>query len=73
MSYIPAIYNDAYDITVPSRHRFNGKKFSKLLQYLRCSSFSGELDFLVSSKVRYRDVLRSHADDYVQRVATGTL
>ncbi|MAZ99750.1 MAG: histone deacetylase [Rhodospirillaceae bacterium] len=73
MSYIPVIYNDAYDITVPSRHRFNGKKFSKLLQYLRCSSFSGELDFLVSSKVRYRDVLRSHADDYVQRVATGTL
>lgn len=73
MTYIPVIYNDAYDITVPRSHRFNGAKFSKLLGCLRGSDFSKKLDFVHSSPVRYRDILRSQASEYVQRVATQTL
>ena len=73
MSQIPVVYNDAYDIHVPHTHRFNGTKFSKLVYALQCSDFSTQLDFIHSSPVRYEDIKRSHANDYLQRVATGTL
>jgi len=73
MSQIPVIYNGAYDIIVPPTHRFNGTKFSRLVHELEQSEFSDNLDFTQSSTVRYRDILRAHASEYVQRVATGTL
>ena len=73
MSQIPVVYNNAYDICVPPTHRFNGTKFSKLLQHLQHSDFSKQLDFIHSSPVRYEDIKRAHANDYVQRVATGAL
>ena len=73
MSRIPIVYNDAYDISVPPTHRFNGTKFSKLLHHLQRSGFSKQLEFIHSSPVRYRDIQRAHAQDYVHRVATGTL
>jgi len=73
MSKIPVIYNGAYDISVPPTHRFNGTKFSRLVHELEQSEFSNQLDFTQSSTVRYRDILRTHASDYVERVATGAL
>lgn len=73
MSRIPVVYNDSYDISVPPTHRFNGTKFSKLAHHLQRSDFSKQLDFIQSSPVRYRDIQRAHARDYVHRVATGTL
>ena len=73
MSRIPVVYNDAYDISVSPTHRFNGTKFSKLVHHLQRSDFCKQLEFIHSSPVRYRDIQRAHAHDYVQRVATGTL
>ena len=73
MSRIPVVYNDSYDISVPPTHRFNGTKFSKLAHHLQRSDFSKQLEFIQSSPVRYRDIQRAHARDYVHRVATGTL
>jgi acetoin utilization deacetylase AcuC-like enzyme len=73
ISTIPVIYNNAYDISVPLKHRFNGTKFSELLKCLHGSSFANKLDFTQSSPVRYRDILRTHASDYVQRVSTEAL
>jgi acetoin utilization deacetylase AcuC-like enzyme len=70
---IPIVYNDAYDINVPESHRFNGTKFSKLVSQLKQSDFYQRLHFQQSSPVRYRDVLRTHAIDYVQRVVERTL
>ena len=73
MSQIPVVHNDAYDFHVPLTHRFNGTKFSKLVHHLQRSDFSKQLDFIHSSPVRYEDIKRAHANDYVQRVATGAL
>jgi acetoin utilization deacetylase AcuC-like enzyme len=73
MSQIPVIYNTAYDISVPPTHRFNGTKFSRLIHELEQSAFSSDLEFTHSSPVRYRDILRAHASEYVKRVATGAL
>ena len=73
MTEIPIVYNDAYDINVPESHRFNGTKFSKLVSQLKQSDFYQRLHFQQSSPVRYRDVLRTHAIDYVQRVVERTL
>ncbi|MDB4220446.1 histone deacetylase [Amylibacter sp.] len=73
MAQIPIIYNDAYDINVPIGHRFNGTKFSKLANQLQKSDFYQRLDFHQSSPVRYQDVLRTHAVDYVQRVVDRNL
>ena len=73
MSQIPVIYNNNYDIRVPLTHRFNGTKFSKLLNNLQRSDFSKQLDFIHSSPVRYKDIKHAHANGYVQRVATGAL
>jgi len=73
VSRIPVVYNDSYDISVPPTHRFNGTKFSKLAHHLQRSDFSKQLEFIQSSPVRYRDIQRAHARDYVHRVATGTL
>ena len=73
MSRIPVVYNDSYDISVPPTHRFNGTKFSKLAHHLQRSDFSKQLEFIQSSPVRYRDIQRAHARDYVHRVATGML
>ena len=73
MTQIPILYNDAYDINVPVSHRFNGTKFSKLASQLKQSDFHQRLYFYQSSPVRYRDVLRTHAVDYVQRVVERTL
>ena len=73
MAQIPILYNDAYDINVPIGHRFNGIKFSKLANQLQKSDFYQRLDFHQSSPVRYQDVLRTHAVDYVQRVVDRTL
>ena len=73
MTQIPILFNDAYDINVPATHRFNGTKFSKLVNQLQRSKFSKKLDFHQSSPVRYQDVLRTHAVDYVQRVVDRTL
>ena len=73
MAQIPILYNDAYDINVPIGHRFNGTKFSKLANQLQKSDFYQRLDFHQSSPVRYQDVLRTHAVDYVQRVVDRTL
>ena len=73
MVKIPIIYNDAYDIVVPKGHRFNGTKFSKLVSQLQKSDFYQRLDFHQSSPVRYGDVLRTHAVDYVRRVVDKTL
>ena len=73
MTQIPILYNDAYDINVPVRHRFNGTKFSKLASQLKQTDFHQRLYFYQSSPVRYRDVLRTHAVDYVQRVVERTL
>jgi len=70
---IPVLYNDTYDINVPEGHRFNGTKFSKLVSQLKQSDFNQRLHFYHSSPVRYRDVLRTHATDYVQRVVQQTL
>ena len=66
MIQIPVLYNDTYDINVPEGHRFNGTKFSKLVSQLKQSDFNQRLHFYHSSPVRYRDVLRTHATDYVQ-------
>jgi acetoin utilization deacetylase AcuC-like enzyme len=73
VTQIPILYNDAYDINVPVSHRFNGTKFSKLTSQLKQSDFHQRLYFYQSSPVRYRDVLRTHAVDYVQRVVERTL
>ena len=73
MIQIPVVYNDTYDINVPESHRFNGTKFSKLVSQLKQSDFYRRLHFHHSSPVRYQDVLRTHAIDYVQRVVQGTL
>jgi acetoin utilization deacetylase AcuC-like enzyme len=73
VAQIPILYNDAYDINVPIGHRFNGTKFSKLANQLQKSDFYQRLDFHQSSPVRYQDVLRTHAVDYVQRVVDRTL
>ena len=73
MTQIPILYNDAYDINVPVSHRFNGTKFSKLASQLKQSDFYQRLYFYQSSPVRYRDVLRTHAVDYVQRVVERNL
>ena len=73
MTQIPILFNDAYDINVPATHRFNGTKFSKLVNQLQKSDFHQRLDFHQSSPVRYQDVLRTHAVDYVQRVVDRTL
>ena len=73
MVQIPIIYNDAYDIVVPKGHRFNGTKFSKLVNQLQKSDFYQRLDFHQSSPVRYQDVLRTHDVDYVQRVVDRAL
>lgn len=73
MAQIPILNNDAYDINVPIGHRFNGTKFSKLANQLQKSDFYQRLDFQQSSPVRYQDVLRTHAVDYVQRVVDRTL
>ena len=73
MIQIPVVYNDTYDINVPASHRFNGTKFSKLVSQLKQSDFYRRLHFNHSSPVRYQDVLRTHAIDYVQRVVQGTL
>ena len=73
VTQIPILYNDAYDINVPVSHRFNGTKFSKLASQLKQSDFHQRLYFYQSSPVRYRDVLRTHAVDYVQRVVERTL
>ena len=73
MIQIPVIYNDTYDINVQEGHRFNGTKFSKLVSQLKQSDFNQRLHFYHSSPVRYRDVLRTHATDYVQRVVQQTL
>ena len=73
MAQIPILNNDAYDINVPIGHRFNGTKFSKLANQLQKSDFYQRLDFHQSSPVRYQDVLRTHAVDYVQRVVDRTL
>ena len=73
VTQIPILYNDAYDINVPVSHRFNGTKFSKLASQLKQSDFRQRLYFYQSSPVRYRDVLRTHAVDYVQRVVERTL
>jgi acetoin utilization deacetylase AcuC-like enzyme len=70
---IPVIYNDNYDINVPGGHRFNGTKFSKLVSQLKQSDFYQRIHLYHSSPVRYRDVLRTHAIDYVQRVVQKTL
>ena len=73
VTQIPILYNDAYDINVPVSHRFNGTKFSKLASQLKQTDFHQRLYFYQSSPVRYRDVLRTHAVDYVQRVVERTL
>jgi len=73
VAQIPILNNDAYDINVPIGHRFNGTKFSKLANQLQKSDFHQRLDFHQSSPVRYQDVLRTHAVDYVQRVVDRTL
>ena len=73
MIQIPVIYNNTYDINVPESHRFNGTKFSKLVSQLQLSDFYQRLHLYHSSPVRYRDVLRTHAIDYVQRVVQRTL
>jgi acetoin utilization deacetylase AcuC-like enzyme len=73
VTQIPILFNDAYDINVPATHRFNGTKFSKLVNQLQRSNFSKKLDFHQSSPVHYRDVLRTHAVDYVQRLVNRTL
>ena len=73
MIQIPVIYNNTYDINVPKSHRFNGTKFSELVSQLKQSDFYQRLHFYHSSPVRYRDVLRTHATDYVQRVVQRTL
>ena len=73
MTQIPILYNDAYDINVPVSHRFNGTKFSKLVSQLKQSDFYQRIHLYHSSPVRYRDVLRTHAIDYVQRVVQKSL
>ena len=73
MIQIPAIYNENYDINVPEGHRFNGTKFSKLVSQLKQSDFYQRIHLYHSSPVRYRDVLRTHAIDYVQRVVQKSL
>ena len=73
MIQIPVIYNNTYDINVPKSHRFNGTKFSELVSQLKQSDFYQRLHLYHSSPVRYRDVLRTHAIDYVQRVVQRTL
>lgn len=73
MIQIPVIYNENYDINVPEGHRFNGTKFSKLVSQLKQSDFYQRIHLYHSSPVRYRDVLRTHAIDYVQRVVQKSL
>ena len=73
MSTIPVLHNHAYDINVPTTHRFNGTKFSKLLMLLQEISFANRLEFLESKPVSYKDVTRTHALGYVQDVLQGTL
>ena len=66
-------YSDHFVLPLPEGHRFPMIKYSMLRESVAASSICGPEEMIVPNPVSDAEILRSHEEGYLRRVALGTL
>ena len=66
-------YSDHFVLPLPEGHRFPMIKYSMLRESVAASSICGPEEMIVPNPVSDAEILRSHEEGYLRRVASGTL
>ena len=73
MNKLNVVYNQNYDIPLPSGHRFVGTKFSDLYNFIKDSYLFKDLIIHQSVSAPIKDVQNVHDSEYVMNVKKGNL
>ena len=65
-------YSDHFVLPLPEGHRFPMIKYSMLRESVAASSICGPEEMIVPNPVSDAEILRSHEEGYLRRVASGT-
>ncbi|HEX4992567.1 MAG TPA: histone deacetylase [Rubrobacteraceae bacterium] len=66
-------YSDHFVLPLPEGHRFPMIKYSMLRESVAASGICGPEEMMVPHPVSDAEILRSHEEGYLRRVASGTL
>ncbi|MDF2702756.1 MAG: histone deacetylase, partial [Rubrobacteraceae bacterium] len=66
-------YSDHFVLPLPEGHRFPMIKYSMLRERVAASGICGPEEMIVPRPVSGAEILRSHEEGYLRRVASGTL
>ncbi|HEX5975169.1 MAG TPA: histone deacetylase [Rubrobacteraceae bacterium] len=66
-------YSDHFVLPLPEGHRFPMIKYSMLRESVAASGICGPEEMIVPHPVSDAEILRSHEEGYLRRVASGTL
>src|ERR671911_985384 len=70
---LKVFYSDHFVLPLPEGHRFPMIKYSMLRESVAASSICGPEEMIVPEPVSDAEILRSHEEGYLRRVASGTL
>jgi acetoin utilization deacetylase AcuC-like enzyme len=70
---LKVFYSDHFVLPLPEGHRFPMIKYSMLRESVAASSICGPEEMIVPDPVSDAEILRSHEEGYLRRVASGTL
>src|ERR671911_2863281 len=70
---LKVFYSDHFVLPLPEGHRFPMIKYSMLRESVAASSICGPEEMIVPEPVSDAEILRSHEEGYLRRVALGTL
>jgi acetoin utilization deacetylase AcuC-like enzyme len=70
---LKVFYSDHFVLPLPEGHRFPMIKYSMLRESVAASSICGPEEMIVPNPVSDAEILRSHEEGYLRRVASGTL
>ncbi|NQZ19502.1 MAG: hypothetical protein HRT44_09645, partial [Bdellovibrionales bacterium] len=66
-------YSDTFDIPLPPRHRFPGKKYSQLRNELLVKNILREDQLIQSPLAEKEEILLVHEEQYVNDFLTGSI
>jgi acetoin utilization deacetylase AcuC-like enzyme len=70
---LKVFYSDHFVLPLPEGHRFPMIKYSMLRERVAASGICGPEEMIVPRPVSGAEILRSHEEGYLRRVASGTL
>jgi acetoin utilization deacetylase AcuC-like enzyme len=70
---LKVFYSDHFVLPLPEGHRFPMIKYSMLRESVAVSGICGPEEMMVPHPVSDAEILRSHEEGYLRRVASGTL